>query len=699
MRPTRSSATLLTALLTAGTITACGTESNSPPAAVGASAGDNQTATAGGTVPIAPAVSVTDAGGAGVGGVTVTFAVASGGGSVTGGTATSDGQGIATVGSWILGSLVGSNTLTATVSGLAPATFTATGIAGSPASITAAAGDGQTAANSTALPVQPAVAVQDANGNPVVGVAVTFAVTAGGGSVTSPATTDANGEAVTDWTLGSLVGTQTMEASVAGTATASAFSATAVLGPPVGVSITGTNQSSAIGTPVPAPITVTVVDAGFNPIPGIDVIFSVASGGGSITGANQTTDANGVVTLGSWTLGTTVGMQSLNAAVTGLATPRTITATATAGPPAMLAIQSGDGQTWAVGSASPNRPTVRVTDAFGNVVPGASVTFTAGAGSGSVTGSPATTDINGDASVAWSLGQTGSNTLDASAAGTNSVTFSATGVTTNYTMALQFSGSTTGLDLQAFADAAFTWMNIITADLPDVDYAASPISANACGINHGAIDFVVDDILLLVEAINIDGPGGALAGATWCDNNRAGGLPSVGIMQFDIADLGFPVFQDVIEHEMGHAIGIGTLWGGFLVNPSLPNSSGVDTHFTGPQAIIEFDNAGGAGRTIGMKVPVENSLGGAGTRDAHWRESTFANELMTGFVSLSSNPLSTVTIASLADLGYAVDLNQAEAYTIANPNALRLAGEALIPLGNDILIVPGRVDHRRRNRR
>ncbi len=698
MQPTRSWAILL---LAAGLITSCGTESNPPPAAVGASAGDNQTATAGGAVLAAPSVRVTDAGGAGLAGVPVTFAVASGGGSVTGGTATSDGQGIAAVGSWALGPTAGSNTLTATVSGLAPVTFTATGVAGSPAGITTTTGDGQTAANSTTLPVQPTVTVQDANGNPVVGIAVTFAVTAGGGSVTSLVTTDANGEAATDWTLGSLIGAQSMDASAAGLATTAAFSATGVLGPPAGVSVSGNTQTAAVATPVPAPIIMTVVDAGFNPIPGVDVIFSVASGGGSITGANQTTNANGMVTLGSWTLGTTLGSQSLNVAVAGLATPRIIIATATSGAPATVVIQSGDGQTWAVGSASPNRPTVLVTDAFGNPVSGVAVTFTPGAGSGSVTGSPATTDMNGDASVAWSLGQAGSNTLDASVTGSNSVTFNATGINANYTMELRFSGSTTGLDLQAFANAALTWMTIITADLPDVDYSAGPIPANACGITHSTVDFVVDDILILVEAVNLDGPGGALAGATWCDR-RSLALPSVGIMIFDIADINFPVFQDVIEHEMAHALGIGTLWGSspwnLLVNPSLPNSSGIDTHFTGPQAIIEFDNAGGAGRTVGMKVPVENTQGGQGTRDAHWRESTFANELMTGFVSLSSNPLSTVTIASLQDLGYAVDLTQAEPYTIANPNALRLAGETLIPLGNDILIVPGRDNLRLRDR-
>ena len=698
MLPTRSWIASLPVLLAAGLITACGgTDSNPPPAAVGTSAGDNQTAAAGGTVPVAPAVRVTDAGGAGVGGVTVAFAVASGGGSVTGGTATSDGQGIATVGSWTLGSTVGANTLTATVSGLSAVTFTATGIAGSPATITATAGDGQTAANSTVLAVQPGVVVVDANGNPVVGIAVSFAVTAGGGSVTSPVTTDANGEAATDWTLGNVIGTHSMEASVAGLTTTLVFSATGVLGPPAGVRITGAGQSTMIGTSVPLPITMTVEDAGFNPISGVDVIFSVATGGGSITGGNQTTDVNGGVTLGGWTLGTAAGTQSLSAAVTGLASNPTITATATAAAPATAAVQSGDNQTWAVGSASPNQPRVRVTDAFGNAVAGVAVTFTPGAGSGTVSGSPAMTDVNGDASVAWSLGQAGANTLGASAAGTNTVTFNATGVVTAYTMALQFSGSTAGLDLQSFANAAFTWMNIITADLPDVDYAANPIAANSCGITHGVIDFVVDDILLLVEAVNIDGPGGALAGATWCRNDRVGGLTTVGIMRFDIADLNFPVFQDVIEHEMGHAIGIGTLWGSLLVNPSLPSSPGADTHFTGPQAIIEFDNAGGAGRTVGMKVPVENSQGGQGTQDAHWRETTFANELMTGFVSLSTNPLSTVTIASLADLGYVVDLTQAEAYTIANPNALRVAGETLIPLGNDILIVPGRIDYRRRN--
>jgi hypothetical protein len=96
------------------------------------SAGDNQTASLGAAVKVAPSVIVKDAKGRPVPGVSVAFAVASGGGSVTGSPARTDATGIATVGSWKLGTTVGANTLTATSAGLtgSPVTFTATGDAG-----------------------------------------------------------------------------------------------------------------------------------------------------------------------------------------------------------------------------------------------------------------------------------------------------------------------------------------------------------------------------------------------------------------------------------------------------------------------------------------------------------------------------------------------------------------------------------------
>jgi hypothetical protein len=69
-----------------------------------------------------------------------------------------------------------------------------------PASVSASAGDGQSAALSTAVVIPPAVLVVDANGNPIPGVAVTFAVASGGGSVTGAAATG-----WLQWAVGSLV--------------------------------------------------------------------------------------------------------------------------------------------------------------------------------------------------------------------------------------------------------------------------------------------------------------------------------------------------------------------------------------------------------------------------------------------------------------------------------------------------------------
>ena len=81
-------------------------------------AGNGQSAVAASAVAAAPSVLVTDAGGNPVSGVVVTFAVASGGGSATGLTPTTDAFGVATVGSWTLGTIAGANTLTATAAGI-----------------------------------------------------------------------------------------------------------------------------------------------------------------------------------------------------------------------------------------------------------------------------------------------------------------------------------------------------------------------------------------------------------------------------------------------------------------------------------------------------------------------------------------------------------------------------------------------------
>ena len=69
------------------------------------------------------------------------------------------------------------------------------------------------------------------------------------------------------------------------------------------------------------------------------------------------------------------------------------------------------------------------------------------------------------------------------------------------------------------------------------------------------------------------------------------------------------------------------------------------------------------------------NLGGPGTADGHWRESVFRTELMSGFIAAPGNPLSRMTVASLQDMGYTVDLDKAEPYKLPDLLALNEAGD------------------------
>jgi hypothetical protein len=183
-----------------------------------------------------------------------------------------------------------------------------------------------------------------------------------------------------------------------------------------------------------------------------------------------------------------------------------------------------------------------------------------------------------------------------------------------------------------------------------------------------------------------------LASAGPCFIRNSNTLTVLGGMRFDSDDLeeieAEGLLEAVILHEMGHVLGFGSLWSlqGLLADPSLPEDGvPADPHFTGAQAITAFNEVGGAAYPLG-KVPVENT-GGEGTADGHWRESVFGAELMTGFVDPGNNPLSRVTLASLADQGYAVNLGGADPYSLTldlrDPGARpRLA------IGDDVLRVP-----------
>jgi hypothetical protein len=134
----------------------------------------------------------------------------------------------------------GRNSVTATVAGLSgsPVAFNAVGQVGPAAAIVATSATTQSAPFSSAVTAPPAVQVRDLFGNGVSGVSVTFTVTAGAGVIApaSPAVvvTDANGNAaLTTWTLGASLGTNTVTAAAAGlTGSPVSFNATATAGAP-----------------------------------------------------------------------------------------------------------------------------------------------------------------------------------------------------------------------------------------------------------------------------------------------------------------------------------------------------------------------------------------------------------------------------------------------------------------------------------
>jgi sugar lactone lactonase YvrE len=145
--------------------------------------------------------------------------------------------------------------------------------AAAPASLAYVSGNNQSGPAGAALPNPLVVKVTDASSNPIAGVTVSFAVTAGGGTVTpTSATTDINGIAQAGWVLGAGLGTNTATATVTGLSTVT-FSATATV-PAVGPGITTVAGStwvfptSAIGgqaTNAPLGSTYGVaVDGGFN---------------------------------------------------------------------------------------------------------------------------------------------------------------------------------------------------------------------------------------------------------------------------------------------------------------------------------------------------------------------------------------------------------------------------------------------------
>jgi len=405
-------------------------------------------------------------------------------------------------------------------------------------------------------------------------------------------------------------------------------------------------------------LTAQVLDQHGDPFPGAQVTWSTGNA------AVATVSAAGVVTSaggGSTQITATVGHASSSITVNVTQVP------------ASIAKSAGDGQTGLVNFAVNIPPAVIVRDSGGVPIAGVQVTFNVTGGGGGVTGGTPLTGANGVAS------------------------FGATGVAGTYNIEIRPLTTISAARLAVFDSAAARWGRLIYGDVPDVPLNVGP---GTCTSRAPAINETIDDIVIFAILDSIDGPGQILGQAGPCWIRSLGFQTIVGVMFFDTADVatyeGRNQFDEIVMHEMGHVLGFGTIWGSsylnLLVGPA--SQGGTDPHFVGPQAVAAFNQIGGTGYTAGAKVPVENT-GGAGTRDSHWRESVFGDELMTGFLGApGSKPLSLVTVGSMGDEGYQVNYAGAEAFSLTFPAAALRAQAPGIELKDDILKLPIRIVNR-----
>jgi subtilisin-like proprotein convertase family protein len=223
---------------------------------------------------------------------------------------------------------------------------------------------------------------------------------------------------------------------------------------------------------------------------------------------------------------------------------------------------------------------------------------------------------------------------------------------------VEISGGLTPNQRSVFEIASRFWSQIIVGDI---------ISAS---LDDGRI---IDDILIHASGKFIDGPGRILGQAGPRRLRPGDFLPITGEMTFDSADLAAMEAEgsllEVIIHEMAHVLGSGTIW---QEKGLLRGAGGGNPVFIGPNAMREYQTLIGADEPT--PVPVANT-GGRGTRDSHWRESVFGNELMTGIHNNGVfNPISRLTIASLEDLGYEVNYDAAQDYALPTPLMLASLG-------------------------
>jgi hypothetical protein len=211
---------------------------------------------------------------------------------------------------------------------------------------------------------------------------------------------------------------------------------------------------------------------------------------------------------------------------------------------------------------------------------------------------------------------------------------------------------------------------------------------------------IVRAIAGLVVVVTLDTlPRNVAARAGPCLVRQSSGLPLVGSLSLNLFLV--PTFtdeklDDVITHEVGHVLGIGTIWNkGKFAALIDGDSLSVDPVFRGVNAVRSFDLLGQSDAFAARRIPVQIGILG------HWRAGPLGGELMGPILTASRQPLSAVTMGVLEDLGWTVDRNGYEDYTLTPSIVARLGTggttaqiRAIGPELEDQLLLPAFVQTR-----
>ena len=228
--------------------------------------------------------------------------------------------------------------------------------------------------------------------------------------------------------------------------------------------------------------------------------------------------------------------------------------------------------------------------------------------------------------------------------------------------------------------AARHWETIITEGLPDVDFSANPFRYGLLDADDAEvgreIDDTVDDLRIFVHTFDLEGPSG-IGGPSFVRSGNPIGLPALGGVviapnSLDRRQRLEPLWieerllRDLMLHEIAHVLGFGPLWTVLDLRHDLAG----DIYFSGERAIEAFNAAGGESYS-GNKVPLELKYEGFTCGlPSHWRSRVFQGwvrefgaEIMEPMMQ-REHALSAITIQSIADLGYVVDVSRADPYRL-----------------------------------